>query len=180
MHVRGVAIVAAVVGACARAVQGTAIPFDVCVQSSDWQRPTAEVQAAIWNDPRYRESGPQAYQWNHEFFWSEPDSASLAYENMNLSGAWTEPKRSACQRRDGERSQWTETWVLGRSVEGIQLADRMYTVRVSEPGLGYEVVQFRRPASLGSEMARLRFVDSGGRVLDEWVETSPAMFAAAR
>src|SRR5438105_4964298 len=80
--------------------QQVTVPFDVCARSDGWQRPSVDVQERIWNDPRYREVGPRAYQWNHSFFWSEPDSASLAYENTNLSGMWTSVKRNECPRRD--------------------------------------------------------------------------------
>jgi hypothetical protein len=158
-------------------VQQATVPFDVCAQSVDWKRLSADVQSKIWNDPRYRQPGPAAYQWTHNFLPSEPDSASISYENANLSGLWTEAKESQCPRRDGERNAWTEIWALNYLVTGISVSGRVYRVAVVAQERGYEIIQFRRPDSLGPAKASLRFVTDDGRILAEWVEVSPSVFA---
>jgi len=135
------------------------------------------VQSKIWNDARYRQLGPAAYQWTHNFLSNEPDSASIGYENENLSGLWTEPKESQCPRRDSERSAWTEIWALNYLVTGISLSGLVYTITVVPQERGYEIIQFRRPDSLGAAKATLRFVNGDGRILAEWMEVSPNVFA---
>ena len=155
--------------------QQTPVGFTVCAQSNDWKRPSADVQSQIWGDPRYREPGPQAYQWTHNFLAVEPDSASIAYENQNLSGVWTELMPNQCPRRDGERGKWTELWSLTYHVVGISLTGLVYTITVA-PHEGYEIIQFRRPETLGESRTTLRFVTAEGSVLTEWRETSSSVF----
>ena len=160
--------------------QDTAVPFTVCAESTDWTRPTADVQSKIWSDPRYRAPGPLAYQWTHSFLSGEPDSASIAYDNQNLSGVWTDIKPNQCRRRDSERSQWTELWSLNYHVAGISLAGLVYTVTVAPRRQGYEIIQFRRPETLGQSRTTLRFITADGNVLTEWRETSPGVLVDPR
>jgi len=155
--------------------QQVTVPFDVCVQSDDWKRPSPEVQSKVWSDARYRELGAGAYQWTHTFLWQEPDSASTAYDNQNLSGLWTDMKASQCPHR--EPNAWAEMWALNYRVRGISLTALVYTITVQPQEQGYEIIQFRRPDSLGAAKTRLRFVDDDGRILAEWVEVSPSVFA---
>jgi len=153
------------------------LPFDVCVQSDSWKRPPPEVQAKVWNDVRYKELGAGAYQWTHNFLWNEPDSASTAYDNRNLSGLWTDLRESRCPRRDVERSAWTEVWTLNHRVTGISVADLAYTITVAPQERGYEIIQFCRADLFGKSKAVLRFVNENGTILTEWVEVSPGVFA---
>jgi hypothetical protein len=134
----------------------------------------------IWSDPRYRDVGPRAYQWTHNFIWNEPNSASITYENANLSGLWTEMKQSQCPRRDSERHAWTEVWALNYRVTAITLQGLVYTVTVVPEERGYEIIQCRRPDSLDAAKATLRFVNEDGTTLAEWVEVSPSVFAPVR
>ena len=99
--------------------------------------------------------------------------------NENLSGLWTELKESQCPRRDRERNAWTEIWALTYRVTGISLSGFICMITVVPTERGYEIIQFRRPDSLGAAKATLRFVNEGGGVgpLDEWMETSPNVFA---
>ena len=82
---------------------------------------------------------------------SEPDSASITYENESLSGLWTEMKPNQCPRRDNERGAWTEIWALNYLVTGMTLHGLVYTVNVVQRDRGYEIIQFRRPDSVESE-----------------------------
>jgi hypothetical protein len=160
--------------------QSMTVPFDVCAQSTSWTRPTPGVQAKIWSDPRYRDVGPRADQWTHSFLFNEPDSASVTYENQILSGLWTDPRVSQCPRRDTERNVWTELWALNHRITVITLDGLVYTVDVTQGDRGYEIVQFRRPESLGQSKAMLRVVNDDGRTLGEWVEASPSAFVPVR
>lgn len=169
-----------IIGIASSFAQQETVPFDVCARSIDWKRPSADVQSKIWSDARYRVPGAAAYQWTHNFLSNEPDSASITYENENQSGLWTELKESQCPRRDRERHAWTEVWALNYRVAGISLGGLTYTIRVRPQERGYEIIQFRRPDSLGTARATLRFVNDDGRTLAEWVEASPSVFAPVR
>ena len=158
------------------AVQQAVVPFDVCARSEMWTRPPADVQSKIWNDPRYRDLGPNAYEWTHSFIPAEPDSASIQYSSMNLSGVWTDVETNQCPWRGAERGKWTEIWSLNYHVTGISLTGLVYTVTVAPRERGYEIIQFRRPETLGESRTTLRFVTAQGTVLTEWRETSPSAF----
>ena len=158
--------------------QQLTVPFDVCVHSDNWKRPSADVQSKIWNDPRYREQGGAgSYEWTHNFLSSEPDSASISYHQQNMAGLWTDPRENLCPHRNREREAWTEIWTLNYRVTGITLSALVYTVAVAPLEPGYEIIQFRRPESLGAAKARLRFVNYDGRTLLEWMEVEPGVFA---
>ena len=157
--------------------QQVTVPFDVCVHSDDWKRPSADVQSRIWRDARYKELGAGAYEWTHNFLSSEPDSASIAYHSQNVSGLWTDMRESQCPRRDRERSAWTEVWALNYRVTGMTFSGLVYSITVSPLEPGYEIIQFRRPPSLGATKTTLRFINGDGRILGEWKEVSPSVFA---
>ena len=172
------------IGVVSSVGQDLIVPFDICAESRNWTRPSAAVQSKIWNDPRYREPDPRrAYQWTHNFLPNEPDSASITYMNENLSGLWTDPRMNQCPRRrdpESERNAWTEIWALNYHVTEITLTGVVYTVRVVGQERGYEIIQFRRPDSLGAAEALLRFVKEDGRILAAWMESSPSVFAPVR
>jgi hypothetical protein len=173
-----------VIGVVSSVAQDLVVPFDICAESRDWTRPSAAIQSTIWNDPRYREPDPRrAYQWTHNFLPNEPDSASINYMNENLSGVWTDPRMNQCPRRrdrEGERNAWTEIWTLNYHVTEITLTGVVYTVRVVGQERGYEIIQFRRPDSLGVAEASLRFAKDDGSILAAWMESSPSVFAPVR
>jgi len=156
--------------------QQTTVPFELCGESVTWTRPSPEVQAKIWNDPRYAGVGQTAYEWTHDFVSTEPDSGSITYHSQNLAGLWTDHQENRCLRRDGEHDRWTEIWALNYHLIGIDLSGAAYTVTVTRRSRGYEIIQFRRPGGLGAATATLRFVDDGGKVLAEWVEVAPSAF----
>jgi hypothetical protein len=156
--------------------QQSVVLFDVCASSATWIRPSANVQSKIWNDPRYRDVGPHAFEWTHRLIPAEPDSASIQDSIMNLSGVWTDVGTNQCPWRGGERGQWTEIWSLHYHITGISLSGLVYTVDVVPLERGYEIIQFRRPQTLGEALTRLRFTTPHGRVLTEWRETSPSAF----
>ena len=157
--------------------QQATVPFDLCAESVTWTRPSPEIQAKIWNDPRYDGVGPGAYEWTHDFVSTEPDSGSITYHSQNLSGLWTDLQENRCPRRDGEHGRWTEMGALNYHVVRIDLSGRAYTVTVTRRSRGYEIIQFRRPDSLGAATATLRFVDDEGKILAEWAEIAPSAFA---
>ena len=157
--------------------QQAAVPFDLCVQSNDWRRPSAAVQSRIWNDPRYKDVAPTPYEWTHRFLWSEPDSASIAYHQKNMSGLWTDVSKNQCPRRDQDRGEWREIWALNYHVAGISLTGLVYTIAVVSQGRGYEFIQFREPVSISASKPTFRVVDDAGKTLAEWVESSPGNFA---
>jgi hypothetical protein len=157
------------------AMQPLTVPFTLCASSESWRRPSAVEQSRIWSDERYKAPGPTSHEWTHNFVWNDPDSASITYHNENLSGLWTEGYANRCPRRDpGEL--WTEIWALNYHVTEIAIDGWVHTVRVEHRALGFEIVQFQRPASLGTPAAKLRFVTSDGAIVDEWNETTLSVF----
>jgi hypothetical protein len=155
--------------------QQEVIPFDVCARSDTWQRPTPDVQATMWSNPRYAGLDvSNVPQWTHHFFASEPDSASLAYDASNLSGVWTDDVPKHCAYR-GTDSSWVELWALGHHVVSILANRSKYAVTV-RAGRGYEIVQFRRLAPEGVARVSIQFVSESGETLDVLSETQPTMF----
>src|SRR5437667_1337556 len=101
MSIRALAVLLVTL-AFARPLAAQSIPFDVCAESTTWERPAVEVQAKIWNDPRYFVLPPNTplgsritrndYVWTHNFIvMDDPLSASGEYHLRNLTGLWTEP-----------------------------------------------------------------------------------------
>jgi hypothetical protein len=158
------------------AVQQANVPFFVCARSETWIRPSANVQSKIWNDPRYRDTGPKAYEWTHSFIPVEPDSASIQFSIMNQSGVWTDPETNRCPWRGAQRGKWTEIWSLNYHVAAAQLRGVIFTITVEPRERGYEIIQLQRPETLGESRATLRFVTVEGNVLTQWRETSPSAF----
>jgi hypothetical protein len=159
--------------------QQLVVPFDLCVRSDVWTRPSAAVQAKIWSDPRYPH-GASAYEWTHNFVLTEPDSASLTYHSQNESGLWTDPRPSQCPQRYGDRIGWIEVWALNYLVTGISVSGSVYMITVIPQERGYDIIQFRRPASSRVATESLRFVGDDGTLLDEFVEVRPSVFAPTR
>jgi hypothetical protein len=151
------------------------IPFDICAESTTWTRPTPEVQAKIWNDGRYRDLGPRAYAWTHDFiFIGDPRSASIPYHLMNESGLWTAAPKAfdKCysdeyQRRSGY--EWIEVWSLLHRVTEVRRDANTYTVIVEPTTRGFQFVFIRRL----NPVAVLRFVTPDGRELEKWDESAP-------
>jgi hypothetical protein len=150
------------------------IPFDVCAESTTWERPAPEVQAKIWYDARYRESARTDYAWTHHFIVIDvPESASIPYHLMNLSGLWTAaPFNNKCDtdsnnRREG--NEWIEVWILLHRVIQVTHENNTYTITVEPTGKGFQFVYFRRL----SPKAVFRFVTTDGTELEKWDETAP-------
>jgi hypothetical protein len=151
------------------------IPFDICAESTTWVRPSPDVQAKIWNDGRYRDLGPTAYAWTHDFiFIGDPRSASIPYHLMNESGLWTAAPKAfqKCysdeyQRRSGY--EWIEVWSLLHRVTEVRRDANTYTVIVEPTTRGFQFVFIRRL----NPVAVLRFVTPDGRELERWDESAP-------
>jgi len=161
------------------AAQHTAVPFMICAESFEWKRPSPRVQSQIWNDNRYKDVGPSAYEWTHDFLLNDPDSASLTYHNENLSGLWTARGRPQCPRHDDGALGWIEVWSLHHHVAWITLDGEVISVTTEPRESGFEIVQFQRPSSLGSAHATMRFETDRGEVLDQLVEREPLRFMPA-
>ena len=159
-----------------RVIVQQVVPFEVCARSDAWTRPSVDVQTRIWDDARYRDIGPNAYEWTHSFIPAETDSASIQYSISNLSGIWTDAQTNRCRWRGGDRGKWTEIWSLNYHIEGISLTGVVYRITVAPRERGYEIIQFRRPQTLGASRASLLFITGDDHVLREWRETEPSAF----
>jgi hypothetical protein len=149
------------------------IPFEVCVESTTWVRPSPEVQAKIWNDPRYRDFARDAYAWTHNFLLVlDPESASEFGFLSDVSGVWTakyeaEDKCSSGSRRSG--FAWLEVWTLLHRVKEVRREANTYTVTVEPMGRGFQWILFRRM----NPSVVLRFVTPDGKELERWDESAP-------
>ena len=139
------------------------VPFIVCKESATWTRPTAAQQAKIWNDPRYADHGANAYEWNHEFLFVPPDSASIQYHMANEAGLWTENTFSPTCNNDKRNDEWNEAWILLHRVKRIDFEGSVYTITVEPTKKGFQSILFKRLAPKVS----FRFIDVNGRLLDE-------------
>ena len=149
------------------------LSFEVCGESSDWVRPTPEVQAKIWNDNRYKDFARTSYPWLHDFLLiDDPQSASVTGTLSNLSGLWTaestwiEPCRVR-QIRSG--LDWIEIWSLLHRVREVRRENNTYTVIVEPVRMGFQIVRFRRQ----NPSVVVRFVTPEGKELERWDESAP-------
>ena len=159
----------------ARPLMAETIPFEVCAESTTWTRPTPEVQAKIWNDARYRDFAPRAYEWTHNFVViSVPESLSGHFGLFQLSGLWTaEAARfSNCnsdQNHPRNGYEWIEIWVLLHRVIEVTHDGNTYTITVGPVGKGFQAVYIHR---LNPSVV-LRFVTPDGKELQRWDESAP-------
>src|SRR5262249_44000724 len=150
------------------------IPFEVCAESTTWVRPSPEVQAKIWNDGRYRDIGPNAFAWAHNFIMiDDPQSASIPYHLMNESGLWTAPPETfkKCysdeyHRRNGY--EWIEVWALLHRVKEVRRDNNTYTFTVEPVAAGFQMIYVPRM----NPSVVLRFVTPDGKELERWDESA--------
>jgi hypothetical protein len=139
------------------------IPFTVCKESSTWTRPTANVQAKIWNDSRYAGLKPETlWEWNHDFIMVPSDSASIPYHMANTSGLWTEGVFSPACTNDRKNTDWIAVWVLLHRVRSVEIVGSTYTIRADPAAKGFQSILIKRV----SPVATIRFVDANGKVID--------------
>lgn len=169
------------------------VPFDVCVESTIWLRPSPEVQAKVWNDPRYKSFARDAYEWTHDFFvFTDPQSTSPHGEFSKLSGlwtalrwqvedvlryddnaiaAWTATHEQAVDKCASARNgyEWIEVWSLFHRVRQVERDNSTYTVTVEPVIAGFQMIYIRRM----NPRVMLRFVTPDGKELERWDESAP-------
>jgi hypothetical protein len=149
------------------------VPFEVCTESTTWVRPSPEVQAKVWNDPRYKGFSHELYPWNHNFLViDDPLSATVTDFVSNMSGLWTAKEEwlKKCylgQRRNGY--EWIEVWSLLHRVTAITRSANTYTVTVQPVTKGFQWIYIRRM----NPSVVLRFVTADGKEVERWDESSP-------
>ena len=150
------------------------VPFDVCAESTTWTRPSLQMQQTkIWNNPRYKGFGRDAYAWTHDFVViDDSQSLKLIVTSTNLAGLWTvKPlwlhKCYLDQQRSG--ADWIEVWSLLHRVKDVQHDGNTYTLVVEPSGKGFQWFFIRRLNS----RAVLRFVTPDGKELEKWDESAP-------
>lgn len=179
--------------AVAQPLAAESVPFEVCIQANTWLRPSPEVQAKVWDDPRYKSFAREAYEWTHDFFvFSDPQSTSVHGEFSKLSGvwtalpwqvadvlryddnaiaAWTATHEQAVDKCPSPRSgyEWIEVWSLFHRVRQVQRDNNTYTVTVEPTVAGFQMIYIRRL----DRSAVLRFVTPDGKELERWDESAP-------
>jgi len=133
--------------------QGEEIPFEICGESTTWERPAEQEQnAKWWSSGRYAGGNEEVikYLWIHNFF-VVYGTASGEYDITNLSGLWTLPGdvRAKCfepERHDAIlKLQTAEVWALLHRVKSVKRLDTHYVVVVEPMEQGVQFVQFARP-----------------------------------
>jgi len=148
------------------------IPFDICAESTTWTRPAPEVQAKVWNDPRWKDIARDAYAWTHNFiFIDDPMSASVTGMYRDLSGMWTAEPDQTNPNCNTPRSgyEWITFWSLLHRVKEVRRDANTYTVVVEPVAKGFQFVFISRM----NPKAVLRFVTPDGAVLEVWDESAP-------
>ena len=144
------------------------VPYKVCEQSFFWTRPSEDVQAKIWNDPRYQGYANKSHDWTHYFF-KISDSASIAYQLANTTGIWTaDDVQRNCGRGDYEQlgaGPRIEIWTVLHKVESIRRQDAVYTLVVKPTEKGFQIVDFARPSGPMRNLTFI-FVNPEGQELD--------------
>jgi len=110
--------------------------------------------------------------WTHNFLPTPPDSASIAYQLMNVSGLWTvapEPFNKCPDKTGPNGSDWIEVWVLLHRVINLQRHNNTYTFTVEPTGRGFQSVFIRRL----NPVVVLRFLTPDGKELEKWDESAP-------
>jgi hypothetical protein len=175
-------------------VLAESVPFDVCVESMTWVRPSPEEQAKVWNDPRYHSFARDTYSWSHDFIvMTDPQSTSAHGDFSKLSGLWTalpwqvadvlhydnnaiaawtathEQTVDRCPTTPRSPYEWIEVWSLLHRVRQVQHDANTYTVVVEPVTAGFQMIYIRRlhPSAV------LRFVTAQGVELERWDESAP-------
>jgi hypothetical protein len=157
-------------------LEAESIPFQVCGESTTWVRPSPEVQAKIWNDPRYKDFARDHYTWTHDFLVIlDPESTNEHGYLSDLSGVWTaipDQVMDKCSSSNTRRSgyEWIEVWSLLHLVKEVRREANTYTITVEPLSRGFQWIFIRRL----NPSAVLRFVTTGGRELERWDESAPS------
>jgi len=156
--------------------QGEELSFEVCGESTTWERPAEQEQnAKWWSSGRYAGGNEEVikYPWTHNFF-VVYGSASGEYDITNLSGLWTLPGdvRAKCfepERHDALlKLQTAEVWALLHRVKSVKRLDTHYVVVVEPMEQGVQFVQFARPER--SLPLTLHFVTEDGQEIEKITE----------
>jgi hypothetical protein len=156
--------------------QGTALPFEVCGESTMWERPPESEQDKWWRSGRYDGADDPViqYPWTHAFFVTY-GHGSTTDDVENLSGLWTLPGEVWARCREPERQdailklQTAEVWSLYHRVTGVRQLGA-HTVVVVEPvERGVQFVQFPRPEQ--QVPLTFHFVTKDGQEIEEIVES---------
>ncbi len=155
---------------------GEELSFEICGESTTWERPAEQEQNANWwSSGRYAGGDEEVikYPWIHNFF-VVYGSASGEYDITNLSGLWTLPGnvRAKCfepERHDAIlKLQTAEVWVLLHKVKTIKRVGTYYVIVVKPTEKGVQFVQFPRPEC--QLPLTLYFVTEEGQEIERIVE----------
>jgi len=156
--------------------QGEELSFEICGESTTWQRPAEQEQnAKWWSSGRYAGGNEEVikYPWIHTFFVAY-GHASSEYDIKNLSGLWTlsGDVRAKCfepERHDAIlKLQTAEVWVLLHRVKSVKRLGTRYVVVVEPMEKGVQFVQFARPTEWVP--LTMYLVTEDGKEIDKIVE----------
>lgn len=155
---------------------GEEISFEICGESTTWQRPAEQEQnAKWWSSGRYAGGNEEVikYPWTRNFFVAY-GHASSEYDIKNLSGLWTlsGDVRAKCfepERHDAIlKLQTAEVWVLLHRVKSVKRLGTSYVVVVEPTEKGVQFVQFTRPTEWVP--LTMYLVTEDGKEIDKIVE----------
>jgi hypothetical protein len=134
------------------------VPFSVCADLSDWQRPSAsDQQKQLASDPRYEgslESEPLSSMsqnmWSHPVISFTTYGLSARTEPLNFSGLWEVADQlwTHCySSTEGDRintGELAETWLINHRLTSLRWENNRYVLVVEPTDMGVQVVQFTR------------------------------------
>jgi hypothetical protein len=156
--------------------RGTELSFEVCGESTTWERPPeSEQDHKWWRSGRYSGADDHVirYPWTHAFFVMY-GHGSGTYDVENLSGLWTlaEDVRARClepERQDAIlKLQTVEVWALYHRAKRVWQLGAHYVVVVEPVERGVQFVQFARPEQ--RVPLTLHFATEDGQEIEQIVE----------
>jgi len=163
-------IVAAIVA------QGEELAFEVCGESTTWERPPESKQDKWWRSGRYDGADDPViqYPWTHAFFVTY-GHGSTTDDVENLSGLWTLPEDVWARCREPERQdailklEIVEVWALSHRVTSVRRLGADTVVVVEPVERGVQFVQFPRPEQ--QVPLTFHFVTGDGQEIEQIMES---------
>jgi hypothetical protein len=134
------------------------VPFSVCANLSDWQRPSvSDQQKLLTSDPRYAGAlDAEPLRSMSQNLWSHPVISFTTYglsartEPLNFSGLWQVADQlwTTCYAStEGDRintGELAEAWLINHRISSLRWENERYVLVVEPANTGVQVVQFTR------------------------------------
>lgn len=161
--------------------QGQDVPYDICLESKTWLRPTeAEQREHIWRDPRYGSEEIQKTlpQWTEDFL-VYGGGANEQGKLIDWGGFWTaagqitQKRDKLCQHRQADVSRLgkqAEIWLKYHHLITLKRLDNTVVFVVEPQRQGFAVIDFLRH---GPDPLQFIFVTADGQEIIRIKESQP-------